>query len=117
MTSFEWFQAAQFVVMTAAALLLWAVLHAFKGGQHAADVLARLKAVEDRMNRAGIEMSDFATELQGFPERMRREFMPRETAQLLVEESRHDRERIRVELEQLKTDLRRVGLRRDMDAT
>ena len=44
--SFQWFQAAQFVVMTLAAILLWSLRYAFRGGEISATAEGRLRDVE-----------------------------------------------------------------------
>lgn len=54
----------------------------------------RIKALENRMDRAGTEMSDIATDVQSLPERMRQEFVTQKLFDLEISHSKEDRERL-----------------------
>ena len=66
-----------------------------------------LVALERRMDKAGAEMSDLATKLQGFePPLLRRideTYLPRREATILLEESRHDRAQLWLAIDRLRT--------------
>lgn len=102
------FQIATFVMMTTAAFLVWTVRSAFKGGQIASTVQRDIEELrgkcEDlnkRMDRAGHEMSNLASEVQGLPDRMRRECISMELATQMFAESARDRDRIWQEIAKL----------------
>ena len=84
MSAYEWFQITQTIIMALAALLVLSVKVGLKGGSLDV-ILQRLDNLDERMNRAGIKMSDLADDVQGLPDRLRKEFLPREEAKLLFD--------------------------------
>ena len=84
MTAYEWFQIAQTIIMAVAALLVLSVKVGLKGGSIEV-ILQRLDQLDGLMNRAGEKMSDLADTVQGLPDRLRKDFLPREEAKLLFD--------------------------------
>lgn len=58
------------------------------------DLMFRLKQVENRMERAGMESSRLATEVQGLPERLRKEFALKERFDEHVKDYKEDRQAV-----------------------
>ncbi len=65
---------AQYVFGAVGGVLIWTLRKAFWAGGMSSDVENRIKSLEKRMEQAGHEMSEFATDLQGATERYRRVF-------------------------------------------
>lgn len=85
------FTVLQFLVTLAGGALLFSMRHAFRAGGYTTDIELRLRAVEARMQQAGIKMSEFATDLQGATERYRRIFATLEQVNDLKELVREQR--------------------------
>ena len=103
---FEGFQLAQFLVMTAAAGLLWSVRHAFKGGQWATALADRVTAVEQALQHARekqSEMESLTTTKIGSLELDLRELQTE--SRLRAAEWDRDRLRVDREIEDLKRRL------------
>ena len=57
-----------------------------------------IKKNEQRLDRAGEEMSNIASDVQGMPERLRSDFVPRREVELQFAENKVDRELLRQEV-------------------
>lgn len=82
MTGFQWFTLIQTVVMTLAAAGVALLYRGFQTGKWVQNQESRSKEIDQittRLDRAGQKISDLATDVQGLPERMHRDFIPRET--------------------------------------
>ena len=106
------FQVVQFVVMTMAAVLLWSIRLAFKGGYASKGVDSRMADVERevkeharRMDKHGLEYSQLFTKVQALPETLRTMFVPREIAAEWLDESRRDRAKLHQDFEELRRRL------------
>lgn len=100
------------VAMGAAVWLLWSLRGAFVAGwnvqkfirqfeEHKRQSDEEIDGLKLRMDRAGVAMSDLATDVQGLPERLRVEFLPRRESELIQKESEVDRERLWQEVRDL----------------
>lgn len=94
MTTYEWFQVIQTIIMAVAAMLVFSVRHSWKHGGSQEAILSRLKNVEETIRHAGDKMSDLTTQVQGMPERLRHEFMPRDELTYRLDDSSTDRQRL-----------------------
>ena len=65
---------AQYVFGAVGGILIYSLRKAFWAGGVTTDAESRIKALERRMEQAGHEMSEFATDLQGATERYRKVF-------------------------------------------
>lgn len=91
MTFQHWLGLAQFVTMCVAGFLLWTVRSAFKSGKWANDLESRVINLEKRMDKAGGEMSNLATAVQGLIERARTIFVTQREFDDFSHECRQDR--------------------------
>lgn len=80
MTWAERFNIAQAVVSAAVIVLAFSLRKSFSSGQILQQYVNRLEGIERRMVEAGEQMSNFATELQGYPEKIRREYVTQREA-------------------------------------
>lgn len=120
-TFLSWIERLQTVILAAGTLLAASILRAFKTGAWSTSLEARivdvehaipknlelrltqieqnlppylgprLQNIDDRMDRAGKECSRLATEVQGMPERIRKDFVTRERFDDWVKDSKEDR--------------------------
>lgn len=94
-TVYQWIDRIQTTVLAVGTLVAASYIRVFKTGAwstsnenrikalevHVPENLDyRLKGLENRMDRAGLETSRLATEVQGLPQRIREEFHTRERA-------------------------------------
>ncbi len=101
MTAFQWFTIVQTLVMALAAAGLAILIRGFRSGQWARSVGEErdkeVAAILQRIDQAGKKISDLASEVQAFPSRMHKEFVPREVFELEKIYSVERREAIREE--------------------
>ena len=106
-----WLQFAQGILMAIVTVVVWVAYRAFRAGQwsQTVDHTKEIRALEDRMQRAGTEMSNLSTKVQRMPEDMRVIFVPREVFAMFAAQSESDRKWLYSEVEKLWT----AGRRRD----
>lgn len=106
----DWLDLAKFAVATAAAVLLWSLRQGFAGGslmnrfeRLEKDVTDLRTETRQRFDRAGEEMSNLATDVQGMPDRIRGELLTelRREAALLRADSARDRDELHRQIQHL----------------
>ncbi len=93
-TTFEWIQVGQVAIMGGVGLLTFSLRAGVKGGQWTASQLERLTRCEARLETGGQKMSDLTDLVQGFPDRLRAEFVTKELATERFEQNRAERQRL-----------------------
>ena len=92
--------------LSGVALLKWGI----RGGTALADyqsLVRRVDAIDKVLATAGEKTSDLASAINGLPERLRKDFLPRPEADLIIQESQQDRRALHHDLERLWEAVRR----------
>lgn len=108
MTWYEIFLTVQAIALAIGAILVFVVRNSFKVGNvttnEARDILGLkgdLTTISQRMDRAGREMSDLATKVQGLPATWRADCVTRELFDRADVENRQDRQRMQRQIDLL----------------
>ncbi len=105
---FDIFQVVQTVIMVVTVIVVFIVRNSFKIGsvttaeaRDIAEAKADIIGVNQRMDRAGREMSNLATKVQGLPVMWRSDCVTRELFDRADQENKKDRERMQRQIDLL----------------
>lgn len=114
MSTYQWITLAQFVLMTAASIIVWVL------GRERKDLDRQIREIHERLDNAGGKCSDLASTVQGvlldvaqMPGELSKIFVVKDRFEDANNESRRDREGIWRELGVLRSILDRRGRRED----
>ena len=108
MDAYKWFSFILAVASLVSSVLTVIIYRGFQSGrwvQSRIDDIERMgnrvANLEGRMDRAGKQMSDIATDLQGLPEELRGIFLSRESFAQFAQQNADERAQLRREVERL----------------
>jgi hypothetical protein len=107
MTSATWVTLGQAIVMALVGLLVFSIRGSFKAGQwtESKDYSKDIAAINGRLDQAGRQMSDIASEVQAWPERMREDFMTRREIETHLTYSQQQRSQQAQDIERIWQEL------------
>ena len=103
MNVYQWITAVQTVVMSLAAILTGLLYRGFQAGRWSQqiDKTKDIDALTRRMDKAGHQMSEFATDIQGMESRFRLIFVDQKVFEVVERELRNLAEGNRLEIERI----------------